>query len=50
VAVDWRPRAFLALAIILNVVYWIVPQGFGGSSLAARPTPTWRRCSCCWPT
>jgi hypothetical protein len=30
VAVDWRPRAFLALAIILNVVYWSVPQGLGG--------------------
>ena len=30
VAVDWRPRAFLALAIVLNVVYWIVPQGLGG--------------------
>ena len=30
VAADWRPRAFLALAIALNVVYWIVPQGLGG--------------------
>ena len=30
VAADWRPRAFLALAIVLNVVYWIVPQGLGG--------------------
>ena len=30
VAADWRPRAFLALAVVLNVVYWIVPQGLGG--------------------
>jgi hypothetical protein len=30
VAADWRPRAFLALAIALNIVYWIVPQGLGG--------------------
>ena len=29
-AADWRPRAFLAVAIVLNVVYWIVPQGLGG--------------------
>jgi hypothetical protein len=30
VAADWRPRAFLALAIGLNLVYWVVPQAFGG--------------------
>jgi hypothetical protein len=30
VAADWRPRIFLTLAIALNVVYWIVPQGLGG--------------------
>jgi hypothetical protein len=30
VAADWRPRAFLAVAIAINVVYWIVPQGLGG--------------------
>ena len=30
VAADWRPRAFLALAIVLNLVYWVVPQAFGG--------------------
>jgi hypothetical protein len=30
VAADWRPRVFLTLAIALNVVYWIVPQGLGG--------------------
>jgi hypothetical protein len=30
VAADWRPRAFLWLAIVLSLVYWIVPQGLGG--------------------
>jgi hypothetical protein len=26
----WRARLFLALAILLNLAYWIVPQGLGG--------------------
>jgi hypothetical protein len=30
VAAGWRPRLFLGIAIVLNVVYWIVPQGLGG--------------------
>ena len=30
VAADWRPRAFLTLAIVLNLVYWVVGQAFGG--------------------
>jgi hypothetical protein len=30
VAGDWHPRGFLTLAIALNLVYWIVPQGLGG--------------------
>ena len=30
VAADWHPRAFLAIAIALNLAYWIVPQGLGG--------------------
>jgi hypothetical protein len=30
VAVDWRPRLFLVLAIVLNLGFWIVPQGLGG--------------------
>jgi hypothetical protein len=30
VAADWRPRAFLWLAIGLSLVYWVVPQGLGG--------------------
>jgi hypothetical protein len=30
VAADWHPRGFLAPAIVLNLVYWIFPQGLGG--------------------
>ncbi|MBV9817021.1 MAG: hypothetical protein JOZ07_01565 [Solirubrobacterales bacterium] len=30
VAADWRPRLFLGLAIALNLVYWVIPQGLGG--------------------
>jgi hypothetical protein len=30
VAADWRPRSFLGLAIALNIVYWVLPQGLGG--------------------
>jgi hypothetical protein len=30
VAKDWRPRLFLALAIVLNLGYWVIGQGFGG--------------------
>lgn len=30
VAVNWRPKAFLAIAIVLNLIYWVVGQGFGG--------------------
>jgi len=30
VAKNWRPRSFLALAIVLNVGYWVIGQGFGG--------------------
>jgi hypothetical protein len=30
VATNWRPAPFLALAIVLNVGYWVVGQGFGG--------------------
>ena len=29
VAAGWRPRWFLGLAIVLNIVYWVLPQGFG---------------------
>ncbi len=30
VAVNWRARAFLALAIVVSLAYWVVGQGFGG--------------------
>lgn len=30
VAVDWRPRRFLTASILLNLAYWVVPQGLGG--------------------
>ena len=30
VAANWRPRPFLALAVLLNLAYWVLGQGFGG--------------------
>jgi hypothetical protein len=30
VVLNWRPRAFLALGVILNLAYWVLGQGFGG--------------------
>ena len=30
VAVNWRARPLLIAAIVLNLVYWVVGQGFGG--------------------
>ncbi|MGO9957059.1 MAG: hypothetical protein ACLP50_13980 [Solirubrobacteraceae bacterium] len=30
VAVNWRAKEFLVLAAALNLIYWIVGQGFGG--------------------
>ena len=30
VALGWNPRTFLALAVVLNLVYWVIGQGFGG--------------------
>jgi hypothetical protein len=30
VAINWHPRAFLALAVILNLAYWVIGQGLGG--------------------
>ena len=29
VAAGWRPRFFLGLAIVLNIVYWVLGQGLG---------------------
>jgi hypothetical protein len=30
VALNWRARGFLVLAIVLNLAYWVIGQGFGG--------------------
>jgi len=30
VAVNWHPRKFLIAAVVLNLLYWVVGQGFGG--------------------
>jgi uncharacterized membrane protein YphA (DoxX/SURF4 family) len=30
VGIGWEARMFLWLAVYLNVVYWVVGQGFGG--------------------
>jgi hypothetical protein len=30
VAFNWKPRTFLGIAIGLNLVYWVIGQGFGG--------------------
>jgi hypothetical protein len=30
VGMNWRAKPFLILAIILNLLYWVVGQGFGG--------------------
>ncbi|HEY5317763.1 MAG TPA: hypothetical protein VIJ20_07265, partial [Solirubrobacteraceae bacterium] len=30
VACSWRPKTFLWIAIALNLLYWVVGQGFGG--------------------
>jgi hypothetical protein len=30
VAKNWHPRKFLIAAIVLNLLYWVVGQGFGG--------------------
>lgn len=27
---NWRPRPFLALAVVLSLAYWVLGQGFGG--------------------
>jgi hypothetical protein len=30
IAKNWRPGTFIALAIMLNLAYWVIGQGFGG--------------------
>jgi hypothetical protein len=30
VAINWRAKTFLAVAIVLNLAYWVIGQGLGG--------------------
>jgi hypothetical protein len=30
VAADWHPRTWLVISIVLNLVYWVIPQALGG--------------------
>ena len=39
VAVDWQARTFLWLAIYLNVIYWVIGQGFGGIATGTATDP-----------
>jgi hypothetical protein len=35
VALNWHPRKFLVAAVVLNLAYWVLGQGFGGIFPAA---------------
>lgn len=39
VAIDWQARTFLWLAIYLNLIYWVVGQGFGGIATGTGTDP-----------
>ena len=39
VAADWNTRTFLWLAIYLNIIYWVIPQGFGGIATGSATDP-----------
>jgi hypothetical protein len=39
VAANWRPKLFLALAVGLNLLYWVVGQGFGGIAQGGATDP-----------
>jgi hypothetical protein len=39
VAANWHARTFLWLAIYLNVIYWVVGQGFGGIATGTATDP-----------
>ncbi len=30
VFLNWRPRTFLAISVVLNLLFWVLGQGFGG--------------------
>jgi hypothetical protein len=39
VTVDWQAQTFLWLAIYLNVIYWVIGQGFGGITTGTGTDP-----------
>jgi hypothetical protein len=39
VVAGWRPRAFLALSVVLNLAFWVFGQGFGGIFQGAATDP-----------
>jgi hypothetical protein len=39
VGLDWQARTFLWLSIYLNLIYWIVGQGFGGIATGSATDP-----------
>lgn len=39
VAADWQVRTFLWLAIYLNLIYWVIGQGFGGIATGSATDP-----------
>lgn len=39
VAADWQARTFLWLGIYLNLIYWVVGQGFGGIATGTATDP-----------
>jgi hypothetical protein len=39
VAANWRPKTFLSIAIVLNLIFWMVGQGFGGMFEGAATDP-----------
>jgi hypothetical protein len=39
VGIDWQSRTFLWLAIYLNVIYWVIGQGFGGIATGTATDP-----------
>lgn len=39
VGINWQPRTFLWLAIYLNIIYWVIGQGFGGIATGTATDP-----------
>jgi hypothetical protein len=45
VARSWRAKEFLILAAVLNLIYWVVGQGFGGIPAGGATDPNADCCS-----